>query len=104
MKELDIYKAVSRQLERKSIDADCIVPVIEDMKKCEPILYNKLLTLMREYKTSLAERIMDSRQVRLFAPDSFDAPAVPPTAQKDYQDARDFDSSENEFWLTLCGI
>lgn len=103
MKELEIYKAVSKQLDRKSIDADCIVPVIEDMKKCEPLLYNKLLTLIREYKTSLAERIMDSRQVRLFAPESFDAPAVPPTAQKDYQDARDFDQSENEFWLTLCG-
>lgn len=102
MKELGFYKIISRQLDRKSIDAECIVPVIDDMKKCEPLLYNKLLTLIREYKTCLAERIMDSRQVRLFAPESFDAPAVPPTALKDYQDARDFDSSENEFWLTLC--
>lgn len=103
MKELDIYKAISRQLEQKSIDTDCIVPVIEDMKKCEPLLYNKLLGLIREYKTCLAERIMDKRQVRLFAPETFDASAVPPVNLRDYQDARDFDSSESKFWLTLCG-
>lgn len=103
MKDFDLYETACKIIEQKAIDAECIVPVIEDMKKCEPLLYNKLLTLIREYKTCLAERIMDKRQVRLFAPETFDTPAVPPVNLRDYQDARDFDSSENEFWLTLCG-
>ena len=103
MKDFDLYETACKIIEHKTIDTNSIMPVIEDMKKCEPLLYNKLLTLIREYKTCLAERIMDKRQVRLFAPETFDTPAVPPVNLRDYQDARDFDSSENEFWLTLCG-
>lgn len=39
-----------------------IVPLLQDIKSNEPLLYDKLLKLLGEYRHVLAERIVDSTQ------------------------------------------
>lgn len=66
MKDFDLYEAACKIIEQKAIDTDSIMPIIEDIITNDPRIAAKLLVLLSEYKSNLAQRICDRRQLDLF--------------------------------------
>ena len=66
MKDFDLYETACKIIEHKSIDTDSIMPIIEDIITNDPRISAKLLVLLSEYKSNLAQRICDRRQLDLF--------------------------------------
>ena len=66
MKDFDLYETACKIIEQKIIDTDSIMPIIEDIITNDPRIAAKLLVLLSEYKSNLAQRICDRRQLYLF--------------------------------------
>lgn len=66
MKDFDLYETACKIIEQKTIDTDSIMPIIEDIIANDPRISAKLLVLLSEYKSNLAQRICDRRQLDLF--------------------------------------
>lgn len=64
---IELYSIAQRATNAHKVDdVHMLIPLLEDMKQNEKVLFARLCMLIKEYKTSLAERICDSRQYNLF--------------------------------------
>ena len=66
MKEIELYSIVEKINGREIDDMNVILPILEDIKQNDESLYNRFRSILRDYKTHLAERICDNRQQSLF--------------------------------------
>lgn len=66
MKDFDLYETACKIIEQKKIDTNNMMPIIEDIITNDPRISAKLLVLLSEYKSNLAQRICDRRQLDLF--------------------------------------
>lgn len=69
MNNTELYQIATSLIGKEITDMSVLVPILEDIKQNEESLYSRLRSILRDYKTHLAERICDNRQTSLFDED-----------------------------------